>query len=319
VLHRSPHAPGHTPAHVGVTRVQIAGRMWSVVYESQPMFERGSGRSLVPLGVLVGLLFSLWLFWLARRLSHERHVAEEASQAKSAFLANMSHELRTPLNAIGGYVDLMQLGIPDPVTAPQQEYLARIQRAQHHLLALINDVLNFAKLEAGRTEFRLEPTRVSDSVSDAVTMLIPAAETAGLELAASGGPDVWVEGDSEKIRQVLLNLLSNAIKFTRPGGRVDVFWAATVHEVNVSVRDTGIGIDPADHARIFDAFIQADADLTRERQGTGLGLSISRALAQGMAGDITVRSRLGAGSTFTLTLPLAGDSLERGMSTAAAD
>ena len=305
VLHRSGRAPGHAPAHVGVTRKQIAGRMWTVVYESQPMFEQGSGRSLVPAGVVIGLLFSTWLFWLARRLSQERHIAEEASHAKSAFLANMSHELRTPLNAIGGYVDLMQLGIPDPVTAPQQEYLTRIQRAQHHLLALINDVLNFAKLEAGRIEFRLRPTQIAEAVTDAVTMLLPTAVTAGLRLDLRGGPDVSVAGDDEKIRQVVLNLLSNAIKFTEKGGRVEVFWEVAGESVRLNVRDTGIGIDAADHARIFDAFVQADADLTRERQGTGLGLAISRALAQGMGGEIELNSAPGEGSTFTLVLPVA--------------
>jgi signal transduction histidine kinase len=305
VLHRSARAPDHTPAHVGVSRMEIGGRVWTVVYESQPMFEQGSGRSLVPLGVLAGLLFSGWLFWLARRLSVERQIAEQASHAKSAFLANMSHELRTPLNAIGGYVDLMQLGIPDPITRAQHQYLARVQRAQHHLLTLINDVLNFAKLEAGRIEFRMEPTRVSPAVADAIAMLLPAAEAAGLRMESHGGPDVWVSGDEEKIRQVLLNLLSNAIKFTDAGGRVDLYWDVASHRVNVSVQDTGIGIDESDHERIFDAFVQADADLTRERQGTGLGLSISRALAQGMGGDITVSSKPGAGSTFTLSLPQA--------------
>lgn len=305
VLHRSPRAENHAPVHVGVSRMQIAGRVWTVVYESQPTFERGSGRSLVPLGVLIGLLFSGWLFWLARRLSHERQVAEEASHAKSAFLANMSHELRTPLNAIGGYIDLMQLGIPDPISPAQREYLTRIQRAQHHLLTLINDVLNFAKLEAGRIEFRMEPTCVASTVTDSMAMLLPAAEAAGLSLAVHGGPDVCVAGDEEKIRQVLLNLLSNAIKFTDAGGRIDVFWERDSDRIDISVRDTGIGIRESDYERIFDAFVQADADLTRKRHGTGLGLSISRALAQGMGGDISVRSSPGEGSTFTMSLPLA--------------
>ncbi|HSK17503.1 MAG TPA: CHASE domain-containing protein [Longimicrobiales bacterium] len=305
VLHSSLHAPGHTPHHTGVSRLEIGGRIWTVIYESQPMFERGSGRFLIPLGTLAGLLFSGWLFWLARRLSHQRHIAEEASYAKSAFLANMSHELRTPLNAISGYVDLMQLGIPDPVSAAQQEYLSRIQRAQQHLLTLINDVLNFAKLEAGRIEFRMAPTRVAVTVSDAMSMLLPSAGPAGIQLESREGPDVWVAGDEEKIRQILLNLMSNAIKFTDAGGRVDVFWKRTDDRVNICVRDTGIGIDNAEHERIFDAFMQADSDLTRERQGTGLGLSISRALARGMSGDLTVASRVGEGSTFTLTLPLA--------------
>lgn len=306
VLYASARAEHHTPAHAGMSTLDIGGRKWTVVYESQPAFERGSGRSLVPIGLVIGLLFSAWLFWLARRLSHERRVAEDASHAKSAFLANMSHELRTPLNAIGGYVDLMQLGIPDQVTEPQREYLVRIQRAQNHLLTLINDVLNFAKLEAGRIEFRMEPTRVSATVVDAVTMLLPSAESAGLLLDVRQGPDVCVAGDEEKIRQVLLNLLSNAVKFTEPGGRVDVWWDVVDQGVNVHVRDSGIGIAESDRERIFDAFVQADSDLTRERQGTGLGLSISRALAQGMDGDITVCSRPGEGSTFTLTLPLVG-------------
>lgn len=303
MLHSSARAGDHSPAHVGVSRLGIAGRDWTVVYESQPMFELGSGRSWIPVGFIIGLIFSAWLFWLSRRLSQQRRKAEEASLAKSAFLANMSHELRTPLNAIGGYVDLMQLGIPDPVTQAQQNYLARIQHAKTHLLTLINDVLNFAKLEAGRVEFRRGPASVPEVVGDALSMLMPAGEMAGVRLESTGGPDACVTGDTEKIRQVLLNLLTNAIKFTERGGSVDIAWEVDPQHVHVHVIDTGIGIHPDDQERIFDAFVQADDDLTRERQGTGLGLSISRALVQGMNGEITLRSKPGEGSTFTVTLP----------------
>jgi signal transduction histidine kinase len=304
LLHRSARALNHTPRHRAIESMQVGGRSWSVEYVSQPVFEAASGRSFVPAVLLAGLLFSGWLFWLAWRLARERVVAHEANRAKSVFLASMSHELRTPLNAIAGYIDLMRLGIPDPATPTQLDYLARVQRAQQHLLGLINDVLNFAKLEAGRVEFQKREFSLAPLVDEAVEMMLPAGAARKLHCEIVRGPAVVLRGDPEKVRQIILNLLSNAVKFTDPGGCITVSWSVREHEVAIDVRDSGIGIAPAELDRIFDPFVQVDADLTRERQGTGLGLSISRALARGMSGEVTVRSERGAGSTFTLHMPI---------------
>jgi signal transduction histidine kinase len=307
LLHRSARAFNHEPRHRAAAPMLVGGRSWRVEYVSQPEFEAGSGRSLVPLVVLAGLLFSAWLFWLSWRLARERVAADEANRAKSVFLASMSHELRTPLNAIAGYVDLMRLGIPDPATKAQLDYLARVQRAQQHLLGLINDVLNFAKLEAGRVEFQTREFGLAPLIEDAIEMMMPAFTARRLDCRVVPGPDIVLRSDPEKVRQIILNLLSNAVKFTDPGGCVSVGWSVNEHKVAIDVRDNGIGIDPAEQDRIFEPFVQVDADLTRERQGTGLGLSISRALARGLSGEVTVRSEPGAGSTFTLHLPTAAD------------
>jgi signal transduction histidine kinase len=306
LLHASERAPSHRPAQRARGTITIAGHHWTVVYESQPEFEAASTRRLVPLVFLAGLLASGLLFWLAREQFRARATAEAASQAKSRFLAVMSHELRTPLNAIGGYVDLMQLGIAGPTTARQDEYLARIHRSQQHLLGLINDVLNFARLDAGRVEYRSEPVRIGAVVSEAESIIAPLAQQKGLRFAVRGGPDVAGRGDGEKIRQILLNLLSNAVKFTDRGGVIEASWATRDGRVEVSIRDTGIGIAEDRMDSIFDPFLQVDADLTRMRQGTGLGLSIARELARGMDGDIAARSRPGTGSVFTLDLPVYG-------------
>ncbi|HLL48320.1 MAG TPA: HAMP domain-containing sensor histidine kinase, partial [Longimicrobiaceae bacterium] len=222
------------------------------------------------------------------------------------FLAVMSHELRTPLNAIGGYAELIEMGIRGPVTAQQQEDLRRIQTSQRHLLGLINEVLNYARLETGTVHFDLADVPVREAVIGAELLVAPQARSKGLTLAVTDcAPDLEVRADAEKLRQIVVNLLSNAVKLTDPGGHVEVSCDRDDARVRVRVRDTGIGI-PADKiAAIFDPFVQVRADLTRPHEGTGLGLAISRDLARGMGGDLVAESTPGVGSTFTLTLPAA--------------
>ncbi|NUO38032.1 MAG: PAS domain S-box protein [Gemmatimonadaceae bacterium] len=233
-----------------------------------------------------------------------RREAEAANRAKSEFLAVMSHELRTPLNAIGGYAELLEMGIRGPVTPQQREDLARIQRSQRHLLGLINEVLNYAKVEMGVVHYDLADVCVRDVLAAAEGLVAPQARAKGLVLTVTDSPaDLSVHADADKLRQILVNLLSNAIKFTDTGGRIVLSCEASSDgTVRLRVSDTGVGI-PADKLEvIFDPFVQVRSDLTRTAEGAGLGLAISRDLARDMGGDLTVESTTGAGSTFTLTL-----------------
>ena len=238
-----------------------------------------------------------------------RATAEHANRSKSEFLAAMSHELRTPLNAIAGHAQLVEMGVHGPVTAAQREALSRIQRSEQHLLALINDVLNFAKLEAGRVQYDIERVPLREVAADVVSMIEPQVAAKGLVCGIHVAPDAAARADREKLRQVLLNLLSNAVKFTKPGGRVTVGTAddgpSPDGVILLRVSDTGIGIPHDKQDSIFDPFVQVHRDLTNTNAGTGLGLAISRDLARGMGGDLGVESVEGQGSTFTLTLPRA--------------
>ncbi|HKH91178.1 MAG TPA: PAS domain-containing protein [Gemmatimonadaceae bacterium] len=244
----------------------------------------------------------------ARTVVEEAYrLAEAANRAKSEFLAVMSHELRTPLNAIGGYAELLEMGIRGPVTPQQREDLHRIQTSQRHLLGLINEVLNYAKLETGTVTYDIDDVVLREALVAAESLVAPQARAKGLTLTTTEcASEVVVRADLEKLRQVLVNLLSNAVKFTDPGGRVEISCSTTGETVRVHVRDTGIGI-PADKLHvIFDPFVQVRADLARRHEGTGLGLAISRDLARGMGGELTVESEVREGSTFTLELPRAG-------------
>ena len=243
----------------------------------------------------------------ARLFEAERHAraeAEAANRAKFDFLTTMSHELRTPLNAIAGYVDLLDLEIRGPVTAEQREDLARIRRSQMHLLGLINDVLNFARIETGHVNFAVDDVPLDELLAELETLVGPQLGAKGLAYEYRRfDPACTVRADPEKLRQIVLNLLSNAVKFTAPGGRVTLWCEAAGGEVRAHVADTGIGIPDDKLGSIFDPFVQVNAGYTRTSEGTGLGLSISRDLARAMGGDLTVDSREGEGSTFTLTLP----------------
>jgi PAS domain S-box-containing protein len=245
----------------------------------------------------------------ARLLETERLArseAELANRAKAEFLSAMSHELRTPLNAIAGYVDLLDVGVHGPVNEAQAAALVRIKRAQELLLSLINDVLNFARIEAGRLEIATEPVRVGDVVESLGDLVSHQLATADLSYTPRvTDPDTAVLGDPERIRQILLNLLSNAIKFTDPGGSVTLSARRVDGRVSISVTDTGRGIPEDKLKTIFDPFVQVDRHRTESsQQGVGLGLAISRELARAMGGDLTVESRLDEGSTFTVTLPV---------------
>jgi PAS domain S-box-containing protein len=241
--------------------------------------------------------------------ARQRDAAAAANEAKAQFLAAMSHELRTPLNAIGGYVQLLDMGLHGPVTGEQQAALSRVARAQQHLLGLINDILNYAKLESGRVEYDLQALDVAGVVAEVAPLIEPqlTARAVAFEVALPASvPAVWA--DREKLRQILLNLLSNAAKFTDPGGRVRVDVSSRRGApdagggVHLRVSDTGVGVPRDKQEAIFEPFVQVRADRARLHEGTGLGLAISRDLARGMGGDLRVRSAPGTGSTFTVTL-----------------
>ena len=236
-----------------------------------------------------------------------RREAEEANRAKGEFLAVMSHELRTPLNAIGGYADLMELGLHGPVTEQQLEDLRRMKQSQRHLLGLINQVLNYTRVETGGLHYESTDVRLRDAIAGAEAQVVPQMGGRGLtydytECDAS----LVARADPDKLQQILLNLLTNAIKFTEKGGHIRLSCSAAPNGmVAIAVIDTGVGIAPEKLESVFEPFVQIDQRLTRPHEGVGLGLSISRDLARGMSGDLSAVSTPGVGSTFTLTLPAA--------------
>ncbi|HEX2717843.1 MAG TPA: ATP-binding protein, partial [Gemmatimonadaceae bacterium] len=236
-----------------------------------------------------------------------RAEAEGASRAKGEFLAVMSHELRTPLNAIGGYAELIELGLHGPVTEQQRADLARIQASQRHLLGLINQILNYTRVDAGAVRYDLTDIVAAEALAAAEALVVPQIRARGLTYVLDTcSREMRLRADREKVQQILLNLLSNAIKFTDPGGEVRVACTDAGRMVAIAVSDTGVGIDHDKLLHIFEPFVQVDQRLTRPHDGLGLGLAISRDLARGMGGDLTVESAPAMGSTFTLSLPRAG-------------
>jgi signal transduction histidine kinase len=232
--------------------------------------------------------------------------AERANQAKSEFLANMSHELRTPLNAIIGFSDIMTRQLLGPLGNDKyQLYAEDVGNSGKHLLQIINDVLDMAKIEAGRTDLALGRCDVGEIVASCLRMVHDRAEAGNLTMIAECADDLpAIMADERAIKQVMLNLLSNAIKFTGAGGSVGVVAALSDKGLQIRVRDTGIGIAEADRERAFEPFGQADSSLARSFEGTGLGLPIARALMVLHGGSLSLESEVGIGTTVTMTLPM---------------
>ncbi|HEV2149036.1 MAG TPA: ATP-binding protein [Longimicrobiaceae bacterium] len=256
----------------------------------------------------------------ARRAALE--AAEEASRLKGGFLATMSHEIRTPLNAIMAYTDLLGMEMAGPLTPAQRGQLGKIRASSQHLLGLVEDVLDLSRIESGNMAVGRARLRIGTVISQALVLVEPQAAARQVDVAdaVSGfSAGHWCWGDEERVRQILVNLLGNAVKFTDPGGRITVSAGAAAEPpadaaleragpwVYVRVEDTGQGIPSERIEAVFEPFVQADMSLTRQHGGSGLGLSISRHLARLMGGDLTVRSEVGAGTTFLLWLRAAED------------
>ncbi|GEM_PF-1567573 len=241
-------------------------------------------------------------------LRRQNEAIQEANRLKSEFLANMSHELRTPLNSIIGFAELLEsgkVGEPDPT---QKEFLGDILTSSRHLLQLINDVLDLAKVEAGRMEFAPEEVDLASLVEEVVVVVRALSTRKGIEVSTSVAPEVRrVSADPVRLKQVLFNYLSNAIKFTPEGGRVEVRATPQGPEsFRLEVQDTGVGIRAEDIPKLFQEFQQLDSSMAKQQQGTGLGLALTKRLAEAQGGSVGVESAPGRGSTFSVTLPRVG-------------
>jgi signal transduction histidine kinase/CHASE3 domain sensor protein len=235
-----------------------------------------------------------------------RTAAEAANRAKAAFLASMSHELRTPLQAALGFAQLIRSGLYGPITTEQSEILGRVERSQTHLTRLIDDILDFARLEAGRVRMNVEEVSVAEAISQLRPLVEQQAVKKGIELSLEPPPTpLVVAADKHRLQQILVNLVGNAIKFTPESGTIRVGAAGDGELATIHVWDTGPGI-PADRLQsIFEPFVQVNDGHTRPHSGVGLGLAISRDLALAMGGELAVESVMGVGSTFSVRLPLA--------------
>lgn len=272
--------------------------------------------SLSPLETEEGILVSSSIRDITARKAAENALQEKnvelekASRAKDLFLATMSHELRTPLNAIIGFTGTLLMRLPGPLTADQEKQLRTVQTSARHLLSLINDLLDLAKIESGKVELHLEPLACQSVVQEVATALRPLAEKKGLRFEARvPSSETLVRADRRALSQILLNLVNNAIKFTENGSvslevvQRDVAGQRTTEFI---VSDTGIGLRPEDQAKLFQAFTQVEAAGKRRQEGSGLGLHLSGKLAQLLDGRIVVRSEFGRGSVFTLELRTSG-------------
>jgi len=242
---------------------------------------------------------------LFQEIEEKSRQLEVASRHKSEFLANMSHELRTPLNAVIGFSEVLLERMFGELNDKQEEYLRDILTSGQHLLSLINDILDLSKVEAGRMELDLGSFSLPEALENGLTMVKERAGRHGILVNLDVHPDVGViQADERKVKQVVFNLLSNAVKFTPDGGRVDLSALRVDGEVQVAVRDTGIGIAPEDRERIFEEFRQAEHGSVKQHEGTGLGLALSKKFVELHGGRLWVESEVGVGSTFTLALPV---------------
>lgn len=236
-----------------------------------------------------------------------RREADAANRGKGEFLAMLSHELRTPLAAISGYAELLSMNVGGGLSDAQLKYVERIQHSQQHVLGLIDGLLLYAQVEAGKLQYQMAEVTLADVLSSCEELTAPMMQSRQLtfEMAALPG-NLKVVADLEKTRQIVVNLLGNAIKFTKPGGTVSVNASSDGTQwAHIAVRDSGVGISEQDLSRIFDPFVRLNAGDGPDPRGTGLGLAISLTFARAMGGALTVESKPGAGSTFTLTLPIA--------------
>lgn len=290
-------------------------REWQFRRRDGSVFPAEVIATMMPQGNVLGMIRDITERKVAELEREKRHQAEAADRIKSAFLATMSHELRTPLNSIIGFTGIILQGLAGPLNEEQSKQLNMVRTSARHLLALVNDVLDISKIEAGQLEVALEPFDVPRSIAKVTSVITPLAAKKSLpvhvQVAANLGEAV---GDERRFEQIILNLLSNAIKFTDRGevtltaDRVDDFCSRDTTSpqpaIRVRVSDTGIGIQPADLANLFQPFRQIDSGLSRNHDGTGLGLAICRRLAELMGGEIRAESVWGKGSLFSVTLPL---------------
>ena len=299
------------------SRIDLAERFffWSAAYEAWEVDE-------LPLAMLAAMLaltiFALWERHRYRREVERRRVTEAklrgavelalaANASKTAFLASMSHELRTPLNAIVGFSDAMRHEIFGKIVPERYAvYAEDIQRSAHHLLELINGILDISKIEAGQYELRCREVALSRLADDAARLIDAAAAERNLRVEIDVAPELTVFADPQAIRQVLTNLLSNAVKFNQTGGLVALAAGGDGHgSVVITVRDTGIGIDERELGHVFEPFAQASPHHARPVEGTGLGLSIVKRLVELHGGDIRITSTVGVGTTVAIRLPAA--------------
>jgi signal transduction histidine kinase len=229
---------------------------------------------------------------------------EVANKHKSEFLANMSHELRTPLNAIIGFSEALIEKMFGEMNEKQEDYLKDIHSSGEHLLSLINDILDLSKIEAGRMELELSDFSLPAALRNAMTLIRERAQNHGIALELRVDPQLGeIHADERKLKQIVLNLLSNAVKFTPDGGRVELDARMNGGSVEVSVKDTGVGIAEKDQEAVFEEFRQVGHDYTTKHEGTGLGLALTRRFVELHGGTISLQSEPGKGSTFTFTLP----------------
>jgi signal transduction histidine kinase len=303
---------GAVTATVVVSAIAVAG----TVLWQDPSTRPTLHESLLAVQTFMGITAATFLVLGAsiserersrEQLREARDVATAANSTKAEFMAVMSHELRTPLNAIAGYAELLLLGVPGPLTPKQNDAVVRIRSNEEHLLALIEDVLSFAKIEAGRIPVTPQTVAICQELDSLEPLLRPDLVRHELTYIWTGcDPKLMVTADPVKLRQILLNVLGNAVKFTPPRGRIELTALRSGDRVSIRVSDTGIGIEPDKLDRVFEPFFQVQTGPTREYAGVGLGLSISRDFARAMGGEIEVRSAPGEGCVVTIELAVAG-------------